>query len=116
VTKKVVRRDGKNSSKPTLTDVRQTAATATSGLGGVLNIIGSLARAAGVVVNHVAPGGAITARGLDAIGGQLVEAAQALGAASGLIGGSCVVPNIEIVDAEVVDETKVPRGRKPRKG
>lgn len=116
MTKKVVRRAAGSSPKdgPTLGDVRQTAATATSGLGGILNVVGSLARAAGVVVSHVAPGGAITARGLEAIGGQLVEAAHALGAASSLIGGAVEVPDIEVVEAEIVDEKQVPRGRKPR--
>lgn len=110
--------DNKKSKKPTMTEVREKAATATSGLGGVLNVCGSLARAAGVMITHVAPGGKLTGKGLDAIGEQLQQAAQALGAASSLIGGSVVVaeqPEEGIVDAEVVDDKKVPPGRKPRK-
>lgn len=106
--------------KPTtLADVRQKAARVTSGLAGGLNVIGALAKAAGVVVGHVGdPASAMTGRGLSAIGEQLVGAAQSLGAASSLIGGSVVVaeqPEEGFVEAEVIDEKTVPSGRKPRR-
>jgi hypothetical protein len=97
--------------KKSSTSPRQAAATATSGLGGILNIVGSLARAAGVMVTHVAPGGSLTGKGLDAIGEQLQEAGRGLGAASSLIGGSVVV----VEEAEVIEVGEVPKGRKPRK-
>lgn len=106
--------------KKSSTSPRATVATATSGLGGILNVVGSLARAVGVMVTHVAPGGALTGRGLDAIGEQLQQAGQSLGAASSLIGGS-VAPATE-AEAEVIEVTEtenagagVPKGRKPRR-
>jgi len=93
---------------------RKAAATATSGLGGILNVVGSIARAAGVMVTHVAPGGALTGKGLNAIGEQLQEAGRSLGAASSLIGGSVEVPEEpEVIEVEEIGA--VPKGRKPRK-
>ncbi len=111
--------DAPAADKPTtLADVRQKAARVTSGLAGGLNVLGALAKAAGVMTSHMAPAGPIAGRGLAAIGEQLVGAAQSLGAASSLIGGSVVVagqPEEGFVEAEVVDEKTVPQGRKPRK-
>lgn len=91
--------------------VTSVAVKATETLGKGLNMIGTGCRIVGGVANAI--NRPFAGRLANGVAADLVSAAEALGAAAGLISGRVV--EAEFVEAPDITATEVPSGRKPRK-
>lgn len=103
----------KHRNKPlTVDSVRSGAAKAARGLAAFLRAVGGTAHGAGAAAKAISRGDSFTGQAAQVVGGDLLQASDALEAAASVISGQVVV--VEATDAPPTNDD-TPPGRRPRK-